>query len=304
MTGVSPSRAERLSRLESMLARPSPEAARELAQAILERHRGAAVILYGSGASVMSDARPTDVIYDFYVVAPDYRGIRQSFLHALLNRLLPPNVFYLELVHGGERRRAKYATLSIAHFEKLVSRRTFHSYFWARFAQPSRIVDGPPELRTRIAGAVEAAIDTFVARSAGLKGTDGTVRSIWREGLSRSYRAELRAEPPERVLKLLASYADWPERVTIIPERRRATILQEAAWRARAIQGTLLSAARLLKATLTFDGGVDYVAFKISRHAGFILPVREWERRWPLLSWPILAERYYRMRRNLAKRRA
>jgi hypothetical protein len=296
-------REERRRYLELMLARESPPAVLTLAQAILKRHEGAAVILYGSGASVMSDAPPSDIIYDFYVIATDYGAVRQSFFQSLLNRILPPNVFYIEAGESGERLRAKYATLSIAHLEELVGRRTFHSYFWARFAQPCRIVEAPAALRERITAAVETAVDVFVARSANLRGTDGTAGAVWREGLARSYRAELRAEPPDRVQRLLASYGDWPKRVTIFPALQRAPAFDEAQWRLRALQGALLSAARLLKATFTFDGGVDYIAFKISRHAGFALPVREWERRWPLLSWPILAGRYYRMRRNLAKGR-
>ncbi|NWG70044.1 MAG: hypothetical protein HXY23_00325 [Parvularculaceae bacterium] len=279
---------------EYLNAPPAPSAA-ELARAIAARRPGAAVLLYGSGNSVLKAAGPQSVLYDFYAIVPSYEAAFASPLLRLAARVLPPNVFYLECDSAFGRLRCKYAVLSIDHFERLVSRRTFHSYFWARFAQPCRIVAAPEGLRARIERAILTSIDTFVANSAGLDGVDAGVAALWREGLARSYRAELRAEQPERVLKLLETYGDWPARVTRLPEATPRG--QEALWRLRSLQGGLLSAARLLKASLTFEGGVDYIAWKISRHAGFDLPVRDWERKFPLLAAPILASRYYRLKR-------
>jgi len=279
---------------EYLSAPPSP-AASALAREIEKRHRGCAVLLYGSGNSVLKSAAAQDVLFDFYAIVPDYRSSAESALLRLAGRLLPPNVFYLECESPQGRLRCKYAVLSIDQFERLVSPKTFHSYFWARFAQPSRIVAAPDALRSRIEGAVLTAVDTFTANAAGLDGADESVAALWREGLSRSYRAELRAEPPERVARLLEIYGDWPSLVTLPPVVRRRG--QEFAWRLRAVQGGFLSAARLLKATFTFEGGVDYIAWKIGRHAGFDLPVGDWERRFPLLAAPILAGRYYRLKR-------
>ena len=41
---------------------------------------------------------------------------------------------------------------------------------------------------------------------------------------------------------------------------------------------------RLLKAGATYAGGVDYLAWKINRHAGTNIEVKPWQRRWPLLA--------------------
>jgi hypothetical protein len=41
---------------------------------------------------------------------------------------------------------------------------------------------------------------------------------------------------------------------------------------------------RLAKASATFAGGVDYIAWKINRHAGMAIRIRPWQRRWPLLA--------------------
>lgn len=143
---------------------------------------------------------------------------------------------------------------------------------------------------------METAVNTFASRAAGLVPPDADVSALWKAGLGASYKAELRAESPERVDRLLESYGDWPASVTQ-PSQPDWTG-SSFAWRLRGWQGALLSAARLIKGVFTFDGGVDYIAWKISRHAGFSLPVKEWERRWPLLGIPFLARRYYRLKKH------
>src|SRR3546814_10423386 len=62
-------------------------------------------------------------------------------------------------------------------------------------------------------------------------------------------------------------------------ERRKA----EHLWAARRIQGKLLSVLRLLKASATFAGGIDYLAWKINRHAGTKIEISAWQRRFPLV---------------------
>ena len=46
----------------------------------------------------------------------------------------------------------------------------------------------------------------------------------------------------------------------------------------------MLSVARLAKATATYSGGIDYLAWKINRHAGTDIEIKPWQRRWPLLA--------------------
>lgn len=289
---------QRAAHIFRVLTAPCPPAVTFLAERLAEKYPGAAVLLYGSGNSVLSDASPSGVLFDFYVIAPSYREAYASRFLTFLNWVMPPNVFYMEASSPHGRLRAKYAVLSAPHFERLVSRKTFHSYFWARFAQPSRIVAGPDEMRPRLERCIAAAIDTFVARSAPLAGPDASPADIWNRGLSRSYKAELRAEAPDRVERLLESYGDWPDRVTVAPDGRSSQMRASLAWRLRTVQGGALSVLRLLKGTLTFDGGVDYIAWKISRHSGVKIDVRDWERRFPFFGAPFLALRYYRLRRK------
>lgn len=286
--------------LSGVLSKPCPPAVEFLAGELVRVHPGSAVLLYGSGNSILNDADPTEILFDFYVITPSYKDAYTSRFLAILNWLIPPNVFYVEASSPYGQLRAKYAILSMAHFERLVSKKTFHSYFWARFAQPSRIVRTPEAMRPRLVACIANAIDVFVARAASLVPQGATPGQIWNSGLSKSYKAELRAEGPDRVARLLASYGDWPERVTQIPERQRSALGARVAWRLRTLQGGALSILRLLKGVLTFKGGMDYIVWKINRHSGIAVDVRNWERRYPLIGAPVVAFRYYRLRSRKA----
>ena len=66
------------------------------------------------------------------------------------------------------------------------------------------------------------------------------------------------------------------------------------AWRQRRRKGKALTLIRLAKASTTFAGGVDYLAWKINRHAGTEIEVKPWQRRWPLLGALTLLPRLLR----------
>lgn len=292
-----------------------------IAQALAGRFPGAAVLLYGSGITVSAGDDPAGVLYDYYVIAPSYRECLASRLERIAARLLPPNVYYIEEESEYGLLRAKYAVLSLDHLKRLVSRKTFHSYFWARFAQPMRLVAAPEAMRRQIAAAVREAVLTFVGRARPLADETGGWREIWLAGLRASYRSELRAESRDRAEHVLDHIAEWAKQTTALafgereitrsggtdrgaaPARLRR-LLSVLAWRARAVQGVFLSAARLLKATATFNGGIEYIAWKIERHSGIDLALRDWERRHPFLAAPVVAVRYFRLRAQMRAREA
>jgi hypothetical protein len=55
-------------------------------------------------------------------------------------------------------------------------------------------------------------------------------------------------------------------------------------WSRRRLEGQLLSVARLAKASLTYAGGAEYIAWKINRHAGTDIELKPWQKRHPLLA--------------------
>ena len=69
---------------------------------------------------------------------------------------------------------------------------------------------------------------------------------------------------------------------------------RSGGWARRRIEGKLLSIARLAKASLTYAGGIDYLAWKINRHAGTKIEIKPWQRRWPLVAALTLVPRLIR----------
>ena len=194
--------------------------------------------------------------------------------------------------------RAKYALVSLPQFERRVGVATRNPYFWARFAQPTGLVwsrDAATGQRVREA-LVQAILTTDRAvRPLLADPSDGL--AFWARAFAESYRTELRAEKPHRAEAIVRREAERYRRVTAAlgarsPDGDAATATRR--WRLRRIEGKALSVLRLLKASFTFAGGADYIAWKISRHAGVPVEFSAWERRHPILAAPIVLWRLSR----------
>jgi hypothetical protein len=289
-------------------------------QALADRLRAvygdaaAAVLFYGSCLRAGDDRGG---MVDLYVLVDSYRAAYPSRFLQVLNRLLPPNVFYLEVPHDGRTVRAKYAVLSLADFERGASPRWFHSYIWGRFAQPVAVVYARDrQTGERVSRALAGAAVTFIRRVLPCTPSPFTAGELWFKGLSLSYRAELRAERPEKLKGLVARYAPHYEAltaaalpavdlpVTVIARGgraryaadipRRTRFLCRQSWRLRFFQGKLLSVLRLLKSAFTFVGGMDYILWKVARHSGVRVELPPRLRRRPLAAACVLAWRLYR----------
>jgi hypothetical protein len=301
------------SRLEEWIARetalPAHPAALALADAICSRHGGiAAIVFYGSCLrQPAAAAAPPDGIMDFYVVVDRYRDAYPGRLLALANRILPPNVFHAATRWRGEPVRAKYAVISMAQFRRGLSRASFQTSLFARFAQPCRLVWArDPQARAAIGTALADAVITMVAAVAPLLEPGFDAEQLWLRGFRETYRAELRTEGAARARALYESDRERYEVITpwalsaagIGAGRTASTFGRRAAqlgWVARRMLGKLLSVLRLSKSAFTFDGGADYILWKIERHTGVRLPASPWQRRHPLLASPVFLWRLYRL---------
>ena len=259
------------------LSVPVDARVRALATAIAEKHGAAsrAVLFYGS---CLREKQFDGLMLDFYLIVSSYRAAYGKRWLALANRMIPPNVFYFE--KGGIA--AKYAVLSESDFYRLNGPETNSVSVWARFAQPSRLVWVRDEAaRTKVVDAVCRAAPTLLAaagRRAGEKPLDW-----WRRAFTLTFGVELRAERKGRG----ASFVDADrERFVRFTKPAAAAIERapKASWRRRRIEGKLLSVARLAKASATFAGGADYIAWKINRHAGMEIKLKPWQQRHPLLA--------------------
>jgi hypothetical protein len=247
-----------------------------------------AIIFYGS---CMRSREYKDAMLDFYVVVDTYKNTYKSRWLTIANSVLPPNVFYLEVFINDEIYRAKFAIISKQALMKKVSRRAFHSYFWARFAQPfSYLFLHNDQDKNWLVHIQESAITTFHNNVSGSINNTVASQEFWVKGFELTYLSELRAESENRadsIYKANASFYDEVfKKLPVIGNQRSGNLF---VWKLRMALGKLLSLMRLLKATTTFTNGVDYIAWKIERHTGEKIEVTDRLRKYPwLFIWPIL----------------
>ena len=297
-------------------ARPIPEAIRAVGEALRGQYGEAVqgVLFYGSCLRAGTDQ---DSLVDCYVLVDQYRSVYPTGWLALLNRWLPPNVFYLEVPRAERVVRVKYAILSLRDFERSVTSRWFHSYFWGRFAQPTvLLIASDEEMTTRIHQALGMAVVTFFGHVFPRLPVPFSAKDLWMVGLTLSYGAELRAESSGRVQTLWESDRDYYEPLTKAVLTSQFPLVQlkssekgltyevefspwerlrnRLAWSLRKAQGKVLSVLRLIKAAFTFRGGVDYLIWKIERHSGVKIQLTPAQRRHPIWAGLTTFWRLYR----------
>ncbi len=273
----------------------------ELARTIRLRHAGGAVAVMFYGSCLRQpDGDLGDALLDFYLLVDDYRAAYEHAWLAIANRLLPPNVFYCETDWPGGRLRAKYVVISLTDFVRGCGEETENVSIWARFSQPARLVwSRDPATAERVVDACAAAVRTMLGRVRPLLAGTTDAETLWVRAFKETYAAELRAESGERARQIYDADRDRYVQLAaaVVAESPPPACTSEQAeqeWRRRRRLGKLLNYARLAKAAFTFDGGVDYVMWKVRRHSGVVIPVTDWQRRHPLLSAPCLAWRLYR----------
>jgi hypothetical protein len=299
-------------------------AARAMSDAIVARHKDClvATLFYGSclrpahdnGSTVVGPGGAGEQLMDFYAVVDNLRRANRGLVSALGNRLLPPNVFYLEVPFDGSRVRCKYAIVTLEQFRRLVRPDTTQNYFWGRFCQPTAVpfARGAGTRDTLVEMLADAVITT-VGTVAPLLEAPFTARDLWVRALAESYGAELRPESAARPGQVHDAHAGRYAALTPVAlaaagfaatsdaDGRFAPVADERArrrarraWAWRRVLGKTLNVLRLTKAVFTFEGGADYVAWKIQRHSGVRVDISDWQRRHPLLASPVLALRYWR----------
>ena len=300
--------------LAGLTTAPAHPALAFLVDELVARHGEcvAGVLFYGS---CLRSGDPFDGLVDLYLVVDDYRCANKGRLRAFWNRVLPPNVFYAEFPYEQHTVRCKYAVLSRTDLQKGTSKRWFHSYLWGRFSQPTAIArTRDTALAREISVCLAQAVITFLDRTLPCVAETGDIESLWTQALGLSYRAEMRPESSGRAGELAQANRDGYLRVTRAAAPALAPPLEVDAdghysaqakavrqrlcrmgWRLRSVQGKLLSVARLLKALFTFEGGLDYAAWKLERHSGQHIEVPERVRRYPLIFiWGLFWDLYRR----------
>lgn len=266
---------------------------RKVAAAIAAKHAPAsrAVLFYGS---CLREKQLDGLMLDFYLIVSDYRSAYAKRWLVAANRMIPPNVFHFE----HDRLVAKYAVLSEADFAHECSPDAWTVSTAARFAQSSRLVWSADK------AAADGMIDIVAEAAPSLLGWTlplvdrRDVPALWKRAFKETFAAELRAEKLSRSAVIVDSD---PERYDQIgaaalkalesPWSRRKSLRW---WKRKQRHGKFYSVARLAKASMTFAGGADYIAWKINRHAGTKIALKAWQRRHPLLAGISLLPRLLR----------
>ena len=136
--------------------------------------------------------------------------------------------------------------------------------------------------RDRAIDAVARAVPTLLGAALPTARESSDPLDLWRHAFALTYSAELRAERRARSGSVVDADPDRYRRFAAAG--LAAAVPNKASWRRRRLEGKLLSVARLAKASATFAGGADYIAWKINRHAGTDIVLKPWQRRWPLLA--------------------
>ncbi len=288
-----------------------PDRVAAIADAARARHGDSvcAVLAYGSALRERDD--PSRMV-DLYLVVDSYRAAQDKGWLRVANRVLPPNVYYIEIPFAGSggsdgrnKVRSKYAMVGLGHLERLVGAETLHPYFWARFAQPTALVWARDEaIADRVRRALARAVLTLVEEAWPLTSPADAAETRWVRAFVETYRTELRSEGPERARALYRAHAGRYEAIAAAtavnnrePGNRRDTGKRakiQRRWFVRRAIGKPLSVLRLLKAAFTFEDGATYLAAKIEQHSGVEVGLTEWQRRHPILASPGLAWRLYR----------
>lgn len=241
-------------------------------------------------------------VVDVYALVDDYRAVYDASCLALANRLLPPNVFHLSAPTAPAPTPVKVAVMTLDAFERAMAPEVWSPSVWARFAQPSVLVHARDERTAwRVARARARAVATALRHGARLVPAGAAPLDPWRAVFRATYATELRAETAARADLVVET--DAPRYAALTGPGLAAAgdpaigvggWCARAGWRLRRALGKALSVARLAKAAFTFEGGADYLAWKIERHTGVTVTPTPWQRRHPILALPWLVWRLKR----------
>lgn len=270
---------EFIEHLRRATAAPVHRAITDMAENLRQKNPGACAILaYGS---TLRDSSPHESLIDLYVLTENWRDVSSNPLARWGCRLVAPNVYYTECSVEGETYRAKYAALPLAQFVKKLLPETGNPYFWARFCQPARLVWSRDEAAgSAVIEALQTATATAHRHAKGLA-LNGDFKAQWIALFQNTYRTELRPESADRARLIVDADV---QHYALASRLLSGDTALHHNWACKRWHGKLLSVLRLFKAAFTFQGGADYIAWKIKRHSGVEIKLTNFQRRHPLIA--------------------
>ena len=223
-----------------------------------------------------------------------------SLLHAGLNLVLPPNVYYANLADG---LRCKYCVMSVEQFEQETSTHAGDIHHLGRFSKRFALLyAGDEATREVVLRSALSAMLTLVPHALALLPEAFSLEEFIITELSLSYLGEQRVAEPDKVEKLFLAardhYLEVYPRVLALHQRRHGTpradgdggYLQSPSshgQRARTDRFLRISRYRGVlrwpKYMVTVDDWLQYILDKLERYQGIRLELSERERRHPVL---------------------
>jgi len=281
-----------------LAVKPAPQV-HAFAQHIAETYGDSARAVLFYGSCLRSEELEGQML-DFYLIVSSYQEAYEKSWMIKANKMLPPNVFPYQF----EGLVAKVAILSEADFRKLNRYEASAVSVWARFSQPSRLIwYFDDDARKNVISSVSCAAPTLLNAALAHTERDAVdINDLWQTGYQLTYDAELRAERKERPASVLEFDPEryimfgkaalhhtrignklTGDKVSILAEQDYRIDQEKKRWPGLRRRGKMLTLARLAKASLTYAGGIDYLAWKINRHAGTQIEIKNWQRKWPVI---------------------
>ena len=253
-----------------------------------------AIMLYGSG--LWKDASDSELIWDLHVLVDSFQSFRPSSFLSMAGNILPPNVFYTEITRNDKIVRCKFNIMRLDQFDRFCRGKAMTPQVWARFVQPCRLVYAQSDtVRDQCIQAITNAHDVFFLSGLGFADTPDDPQNVWVKTLEQTYADELRSEGKVRASEIYAAQsAEYDKRYALWKEARDSRLPQSKFWRyaLRPVR-KLVAFLRLMKATFTFENGVDYALWKVERHSGVKVQATEFQRKYPLIgAWPLVWKLY------------
>ncbi len=236
------------------------------------------MLVYGS---ILRGVPVHETLIDVYAVVSSKRGMSPSRLGRFFGNLLAPNVYFVQTQHNGRLLNCKCTVVTAATFSEFVARETRSPYFWARFSQPCVLAYARDNLaRIRAVELVAEAVRSAFARAKALAPHSDALTQ-WKALYSETYRTEIRPESGNRAGEIVERNREY-----YVAAARAASGVSPTTvnWRLVRIEGKIHSVLRLCKAAFTFQGGADYAVWKIERHTGERIVLKDWQRKHPIVA--------------------